>query len=65
MVSKTGPLIGGLDAVFCFILAVFSMNLVLKAKKEVVLSSHNTFGFRARLDLCKSMFKEGANGPIL
>ena len=63
--SKMGPIVGGLRAVFCFVLAVFSMNLVLKAIEEAVLSLYDTFSFRARLDLRKSMFKGEANGPIL
>ena len=63
--SKTGPTIGGLGAVFCFVLAVFSMNLVSEAAEEAALSSHGTFGFWADLNLRKSMFKDGANGPIV
>ena len=63
--SETGPTIGGLGAVFCFVLAVFSMNLVSEAVEEVALLSYGTFDFWTRLDLRKSMFKDGASGPIL
>ena len=63
--SRTRLIIGDLKSVFCFILEVFLENLILKAIEEAVLSSHNTLDFRARLDLRKSMFKGGVNGPIL
>ena len=54
--SRTRLIIGGLRAVFCFVLAVFLINLALKTIKEAALSSHNTFGFRARLDQRKSNY---------
>ena len=43
--SKIRRIIGGLRAVFCFVLAVFLINLVLKAIEEVALFFYNTFNF--------------------
>jgi hypothetical protein len=64
MVSKRGPAMTGLSAVFWAVRTVFLVILVSKAVEEAFFSSHIILSTDLRLDRRRTMLKDRSYGVV-